>query len=89
MRNIIALLFSFIPLLTIAQNTACDSLLDLIMLDRTTRAKRIISKPDFDVNCLSSFQGTPLGLACSRGNLDLVRYLLENGASIRWSNTYI
>jgi len=81
MKTIIIHLFIFIPLFTLAQNTACDSLLNLIILDRTTSVKRIISKPDFDVNCLSSFQSTPLGTACSRGNLDLVRHLLKNGAS--------
>jgi ankyrin repeat protein len=81
MKKFVTFLFVFMPLLTLAQNSACDSLVNLIILDKTDRAKKIISQPDFDVNCLSSFLSCPLGIACSRGNLDLVKYLLRNGAS--------
>lgn len=81
MKKVVIFLFVFIPQLVLAQSMTCDSLIHLIMLDKTVCAKKMISKPDFDVNCLSSFQNCPLGVACSRGNLDLVKFLLKNGAS--------
>lgn len=76
---LIVFLLMFIHM-SFCQSSMCDSLLNIITLDNNTRAKSIISKPNFDINCISEFGSSPLGVAARRGNIELVKYLLKKGA---------
>jgi ankyrin repeat protein len=81
MKTKLTLIFCLWALHSFGQSSQCDSLLDFIIRDRNARAKRFIEKNNMNVNCLGKSGSVPLGVAASRGNLSLVKYLLEKGAN--------
>ncbi|MFH7003751.1 ankyrin repeat domain-containing protein [Flavobacterium bizetiae] len=82
MKHLFVLIASlqFFTNTSFSQSSQCNNLLNFIMLDNYSQSKKIISKPNFDLNCISESGNSPLGLAASRGNFELVKYLLRKGA---------
>jgi len=81
MRRKLLFIFCICTLNSFGQTSQCDSLINLIIRDKNTLVKQFIKNRNLDVNCSSEYESTPLGVAASRGNLDLVKYLLEKGAN--------
>lgn len=79
--NIILLFILLYNLNLAGQHSVCDTLIDYIVSDNNEKALSIISKPEFNPDCLSEFGGSPLGTAARRGNNKLVKALLKKGAS--------
>lgn len=57
-----------------------ERLFQLIQEDQTNAAKELVSSGTVRVNCLDKNGMNPLDQACFKGNEDLVRLLIENGA---------
>ena len=45
-------------------------------------------KKGFSINSLGEYASTPLHYACREGNLETVRFLIENGADVNLKNNY-
>lgn len=63
-----------------SQNSACEQLKDAIIQGDINKFKKIM-RTKIDVNCVSKNESTPLGIACSRGNIEFVKSLLKNNAN--------
>ncbi|MEG1665378.1 ankyrin repeat domain-containing protein [Chryseobacterium sp.] len=80
MKKFFVLIFCVFFSVVKSQNLLCEKLKNAILKEDVVEFKKII-KTKVDVNCISKNEHTPLGIACSRGNIDFVKILLENKAN--------
>ncbi|MBL8207145.1 MAG: ankyrin repeat domain-containing protein [Blastocatellia bacterium] len=79
-------LLLFLPLLAFAQDVN-EELLEAARKSDAEKVKSLLAK-GANVNAKSSYGVTPLGFACSRGSLDVVKVLLDNGAEVNVTDTF-
>lgn len=59
-----------------------EKLFDLIEQRKINEAKELIKTGDVRINCIDKSGMNPLDQACFRGEDELVRFLIENGANV-------
>jgi ankyrin repeat protein len=69
---------------------AYESLIEYIKDGKTEEVRKILTEnlttPTFDVNSRWPNEPTPLGLACSRGHIDIIKALVEHKADVNKKN---
>jgi ankyrin repeat protein len=63
-----------------------DDLNDAIKTEDLTCLAKIMSKENFNLNYIDKNGQSPLHMCCAVGNLDMIRILIDNGASINLIN---
>ncbi len=85
-RVICLVLSLLLPLVAYAQDTS-EELLEAVRKSDVEKVNVLLTK-GANVNAKSPYGVTPLGFACSRGNVAIVKLLLDHGAEINVQDTF-
>jgi ankyrin repeat protein len=78
-RTFPVILFLGFTIVSQAQETFCDRLIATILLSDTTNFKKMM-RSRIAANCKGAHGSSPLGVACSNGEITMVELLLKKGA---------